>query len=150
MALIPDRSLRQLFELNKALWDSVSRDPRIPQSVKSMLYQHLQSQWVPNALAVVLSPLGSAQNPMLKQPVFNLGGLQYYYPSIDFWLAHADMSHPPQGEGCDSVVHTQFLTATGANPEFIYGVVTRKGDIEVQDAAAFNVECAFYEAGLRG
>lgn len=150
MALIPDRSLRQLFALNKEFWASVSRDPRIPQSVKSLIYQHLQIQWIPNALAVVLSPLGARDNPMIGQPVFALDGLQYYYPTLEFWLAHADQSHPPQGQGCDPVVHTQFLTVNGANPEFIYGVVKRDGEIDVQDATDFDIECAFYEAGQVG
>lgn len=151
MAMIPERSLKQLFELNKTFWASVSRDSRIPQSVKSMIYQHLQSQWIPNALAVVISPLGLPDNnPMLGQSLFSMGGVQFYYPSLDFWIAHADQSHPPAGNGCDPNVHTQFLTADGMNPEFVYGVVKRDGELVVQDSAAFNVECAFFDAGILG
>jgi hypothetical protein len=150
MAVIPDRTVQQLFDLNKSFWASVSGNPKIPQSVKSMIYQHIQSQWVPNALAVVLAPLGDRSNPMIGQPVFALEGWQYYYPTLDFWMAHAEQSHPPQGNGCDSVVHKQFLTATGANPEFIYAVVKRDGNIDVQEATDFDIECAFFEAGRVG
>lgn len=150
MAVIPDRTIKQLFELNKTFWASVSRDPSVPQSVKSMIYQHIQSFWIPDALAVVLSPLGDRDNPMIGQPVFALEGFQYYYPTLEFWRAHAEQSHPPQGNGCDSVVHKQFLTSTGATPEFIYGVVRRDGTMVVQDAVDFDNECAFYLAGLEG
>lgn len=150
MAVIPARSLNQLFDLNKSLWASVSRSPRIPQSVKSMIYQHLQSQWIPNSLAVVLAPFHAEKNPLLGQNLFALEGVQYYYPSIDFWLAHAKQSHPPQGEGCDPYVHAQYLTASGANPEFIYGVVQRDGNLVIQDLDGFSVECSFFEAGING
>jgi hypothetical protein len=147
MAVIPDSSIKQLFELNKSFWASVSGDARLPQSVKSMIYQHLQSQWIPNALGVVLAPLGDRNNPMIGQPLFTIEGYQYYYPTLEFWLAHAKQSHPPAGNGCDPDVHAQFLTPTGANAEFAYGVVKRDGDMIVQDAAGFDNECAFYLAG---
>jgi hypothetical protein len=150
MAVIPDRTLTQLFELNKSFWASVSRDPSVAQSVKSMIYQHLQSQWIPNALAIVLSPLGDPKNPMIGQQVFALDGVQYYYPTLEFWKAHAQRSHEPGGEGCNSRIHTEFLTPTGANAEFAYGVVKRDGTMDIQDAVDFDIECAFFLAGLDG
>ena len=147
MALIPDRALRQLFELNKSFWATVSREPSVPQSVKSMIYQHLLSQWVPGALAVVISPLSDGLDHFLKQSAFDLDGIQYYYPSLNFWLAHANASHPPNGTGCDAAAHAAFLTRDGSNAEFIYALATRDGGIVVQDALGFEEECAFYNAG---
>lgn len=145
--MIPDRALKQLFELNKSFWATVSRDPSVHQSVKSMIYQHIQSLWVPGALAVVISPLSDGLDNFLKQSAFDLDGIQYYYPSLNFWLAHANASHPPDGIGCDAAVHAEFLTRDGSNAEFIYALATRDGNLVVQDARGFDEECAFYTAG---
>lgn len=147
MALISQKTLKQLFEWNKSFWKEVSANPNVPQTVKSMVYQHLQTAWVPGALAVVISPLANGQDPFLKNSAFDLGGIQYYYPSLDFWKAHASTSHPPDGSGCNPEAHAEFLTRDGSNPEFIYSVVRRDGSIKVQDLAAFVDECAFFDSG---
>lgn len=148
MALIPDRSLKQLFELNKSFWATVSRDPSVPQSVKSMIYQHIIGFWTPDSLAVVVSPLADGLEHFLQQPVFDLDGLQYYYPSLKFWLAHANASHSPEGTRCSVSAHISFLTREGSNAEFIYSVVTRNGEMIVQDAERFSNECAFFKSGV--
>lgn len=148
MAVIAQRSLKQLQEFNKNFWAEVSQNRTVPQSVKSMIYQHIRSMWIPDALAVVISPLsGGGNNPFLKQSAFDLGGIQYYYPSLDFWLAHAERSHPPEGQGCDPAAHAAFLTQGGQNAEFIYAVVKTDGTLVVQDLASFVNECAFYLSG---
>lgn len=148
MALIPQKSLLQLRDWNRTFWAEVAQDGNIPQSVKSMIYQHMQSLWVPDALAVVISPLHTGQNnQFLKQSAFDLGGIQYYYPSVAFWSAHATTSHPPDGSGCDPATHAAFLTATGQQGEFIYGVVKKDGSIVVQDLNGFINECAYFLAG---
>jgi len=147
VALIPERSLKQLFELNKSFWATVSRDPNVPQSVKSMIYQHIQSWWIPDALAVVISPLLQNLDHFLMQSAFDLNGIQYYYPSLAFWQAHANASHPPAGQGCDAAAHSAFLTPEGQNAEFIYAVVKRDGSIVFQDSQGFQDECEFFLAG---
>lgn len=147
MALIDSRSSKMLFDMNKSFWAEVSRDSSIPQSVKSMIYQHIQSRWIPDALAVVISPLSGGKSGYLKQSAFDLNGIQYYYPSLAFWQAHAESSHPPAGQGCDPAVHAAFLTAQGQNAEFIYAVVKRDGTVLVEDLNGFVDECAFYESG---
>lgn len=148
MALIAQRSLKQLLDWNKSFWAEISRDQSVPQSVKSLIYQHMLSMWIPDALAIVISPLKSAQNnPYLKQSAFDLSGIQYYYPTLAFWQAHATTSHPPDGRGCDPAAHAAFLTASGQQAEFIYAVVKKDGTIVVQDLDGFVNECAFYLSG---
>jgi hypothetical protein len=147
MALIAQRTLKMLFDMNKSFWAEVAQNASIPQSVKSMIYQHIQSKWIPDALAVVISPLSRQNSPYLKQSAFDLAGIQYYYPSLDFWMAHAQRSHPPGGEGCDPAAHAAFLTAQGQNAEFIYAVVKLDGTVMVQDLNGFVDECAYYESG---
>lgn len=149
MAMIAQRSLKTLQDMNTSFWAEVSQNQNVPQTVKSMIYQHLRSLWIPDALAVIISPLKSGEDPFLKQSVFDLGGIQYYYPSLDFWMAHSQTSHPPAGQGCDPEAHTAFLTQGGQHAEFIYGVVKKDGTLVVQDLNGFVTECAFYISGTK-
>lgn len=142
-----ERSLKQLFAFNNSFWGSVSRDPSVPQSVKTMIYQHLIGSWIPGNLAVVISPLNEGLEHFLMQPAFTLDGLQYHYPSLNFWRAHASMAHPPDGQNCDPAMHTEFLTSTGQSSEFIYAVVLKSGDVKIEDAAGFERECSYWNAG---
>jgi len=147
MAVIAQRTLKTLQDMNINFWAEVSRNISIPQSVKSMIYQHIQSKWIPDALAVVISPLSGKNSPYLKQSAFDLAGIQYYYPSLDFWMAHAERSHPPSGQGCDPAAHAAFLTRGGQNAEFIYSIVKKDGTVVVEDLNGFVDECAYYESG---
>lgn len=151
MAVIPQRMLKTLLDMNRNFWAEVSQNPNVPQSVKSMIYQHIQSKWIPEALAVIISPLGQGQNPFLKNSVFDLGGIQYYYPSLEFWMDHAQRAHPPTGEGCDPEAHAAYLTAgsRSAPPtaQYIYAVVKKDGTMQVEDLNRFVDECAFYQSG---
>lgn len=144
MPALGARSLNQLFALNQSFWGSVARDSSVPQSVKSMIYQHLQGLWIPGNLAVVISPLNQGLDHFLAQPVFQLNGIQYHYPSLTFWRAHASMAHAPEGVGCAVDAHTAFLTQNGANPEFIYAVALRNGDVKIEDEHGFVEECTFF------
>lgn len=150
MAVIGSRSLQMLFDMNKSFWSEVAQNTSLPQSVKSMIYQHIQSRWIPDALAVVISPISGKQSPYLKQSAFDLGGIQYYYPSLEFWTAHAERAHPPSGQGCDPAAHAAFLTTGGDKAEFIYSVVKRDGSLVVENLNGFVDECAFYESGTKG
>lgn len=149
MAVIAQRTLKTLFDMNKSFWAEVAQNTSIPQSVKSLIYQHIQSKWIPDALAVVISPLSGKQSPYLKQSVFDLAGIQYYYPSLDFWTAHSERAHSPNGQGCNPAAHAAFLTSQGENAEFIYSVVKRDGTVVVEDLNGFVDECAFYESGTK-
>jgi hypothetical protein len=149
MAVIAQRTLQTLRDWNTSFWAEVSQNANIPQSVKSMIYQHIQSLWITDALAVVISPLKNGEDPYLKQSAFDIAGIQYYYPSVDFWMAHAQQSHPPAGQGCDPEVHAAFLTRGGKNAEFQYAVVKKDGSLIVQDLNGFVTECAFYLSGTR-
>lgn len=149
MAVIAQSTLKTLQDWNKSFWAEVSQNQSIPQSVKSMIFQHIKSLWISDALAVVISPLKNGSNAYLKQSAFDIGGIQYYYPSVDFWMAHAQTSHQPKGQGCDPEAHAAFLTQGGQHAEFIYGVVKKDGTLVVQDLNGFVTECAFYLSGTK-
>lgn len=149
MALIAQKTLKTLQAMNTSFWAEVSQNPAIPQTVKSMIRQHITSMWITDALAVVISPLKSGSDPFLKTSAFDLGGIQYYFPSVDFWMAHAQRAHSPNGQGCDPEAHAAFLTRGGSQGEFIYAVVKKDGSLIVEDLNGFVTECAFYESGVR-
>lgn len=142
-----ERMLGSLFQMNQETWQAVSRDPAIPQSVKTMIYLHLQKPWVPNFLAVIIAPMNQGLDAYLGRPVLERSGLTFYYPSLEWWFAHARTSHPPEGEGCDAQAHQDFLTQTGASAEFVYANVLKSGDIEILERPDFDAECAFWTAG---
>lgn len=148
MAIIAQRSLKTLQDMNTSFWAEVSQNQNVPQTVKSMIYQHLRSLWIPDALAVIISPLNSGEDQFLKQSVFDLGGIQYYYPSLDFWMAHAQRAHDG-GAGCNPQAHADFLTRGGKNGEFQYAVVKKDGSLVVEDLNGFVTECAFYISGTK-
>lgn len=144
MPVLGSKTLNELFALNQSFWGSVARDSSVPQSVKSMIYQHLMGHWIPGNLAVVISPLNEGLDHFLLKPVFDLGGTQYHYPSLTFWRAHASIAHEPEGRGCSGDAHSSFLTQDGADPQFIYAVALRNGDIKIEDALGFEKECSFF------
>lgn len=140
-------ALWKLFQLNQSVWGTISKDPATPQSVKTMVYLHLQKPWVPDFLAVAISPLNLGLDRYLGDAVFEYIGLTFYYPSIDWWFAHARTSHPPDGAGCNAQAHADFLTAGGANAEFMYANVSKSGAVKVLDRSDFEEECAFWASG---
>ncbi len=146
--MINERARRQLFQLNKEAWTQVSA-AALPQSVKSMVYFHIQGPWISNFLAVAIAPLRPGLEGFLHRPVFEYEALSFHYPSMDWWLAHAKTSHPPDGAGCDIEAHVNFLTAYGADQEFVYANILKSGDVAVLERPDFEDECAFWEAGTK-
>jgi hypothetical protein len=147
MALIAQRSLEQLQDLNTSFWNEVSQNPNVPQSVKSMIRQHVMSFWISDALAVIISPLKQGQDSFLKNSVFDLSGIQYYYPSLEFWMDHSQRAHSPAGQGCNPEAHAAYLTRGGSAAQYIYAVVKKDGSLLVEDLNGFINECAFYLSG---
>lgn len=141
------RALETLFQLNQEAWTEISRDPSLPQSIKTMAYLHLKKSWVPGFLSVAIAPLKPGLDKFLSQAIFEYDGLTYYFPSREWWKTHATVGHPPNGAGCDVWAHEAFLTSHGQYGEFAYVSVLRDGSVKVLDRSDFELECAFLEAG---
>lgn len=141
------RALDALFQLNQEAWTEISRDPSLPQSIKTMVYLHITKRWIPSFLSVAIAPLKPGLDRFLSRAVFEYDGLTYYFPSREWWTTHATVSHPPDGSGCDVWAHKAFLTPQGQFGEFSYVSVLRDGSVEVLDQSDFELECAFFEAG---
>jgi hypothetical protein len=69
----------------------------------------------------------------------------WYFPSRQWWIAHANVSHPPSGEGCDVDVHTKFLSREGSVYEFDYATILTDGTLHILRRSDFVVECDFWQ-----
>lgn len=144
------RAVEELQSLNKDLWSRVSQDGSIPQTVKTMIYMHVTAPWIPNFVGYIITPLHDGLDGFLGKPVVEYGPSTWYQPSMAWWMAHAERSHPPKGEGCDAGVHSSFLTAEGENAEFGYAAMLKDGTVLVLGPEDFDVECAFWASGIEG
>lgn len=147
MGMIGQRVLERLFAKNQDVWRAVSANPSIPQSMKTMIFLHLQKSWIPNYLSLAIAPLRGGLEAYFDETVFDWNQLSFHYPSMKWWQSHADTSHPPQGAGCDPSAHENFLTAHGASGEFVYVAVLKNGDIITLERPDFEEECAFWLSG---
>jgi len=149
------------------------RDASLPLSVRGMINVHLVKPWIPNFWTVAIrSPNGneSAEPPRSRgqrsrppargrgalQPSHNpsyfdfpIGfaedGTSWFFPSRQWWIAHAHASHPPDGTGCDASGHTNYLSREGATHEFDYASILADGTLTILGPADFAEECSYWD-----
>ena len=108
------------------------RDVSLPLSVRGMISVHLESAWIPGFWSVAIRAVKPSSERYLDFPIgFAEDGTSWYFPSRQWWLAHAQASHPPDGSGCDAEVHTKFLSGEGGVHEFDYAAVLVDGGLKV-------------------
>jgi hypothetical protein len=146
MSDVSQKAVTLVQGLNKDLWGKVRN---LPQSVKTMVWMHLTAPWIPNFAAFVIVPLREGLDRYLGQPVVQFGAETWYYPSLDWWMAHSDTSHPPAGSGCSEAAHIAFLTREGESAEFAYAAILKDGTIGIAGPGDFYEECAFWSSGAR-
>lgn len=122
------------------------RDVSLPLSVRGMISVHLETAWIPGFWSVAILATNPNSERYLDFPIgFAEDGTSWYFPSRQWWLAHAQASHPPDGSGCDVDVHTKFLSREGAVHEFDYAAVLVDGTLKVLGRADFSAECFFWQ-----
>jgi hypothetical protein len=118
-------------------------DMSLPLIVRGVINVHLDSAWIPNFWSVAIRATKPGSEAYLDFPIgFADDGTSWFFPSRQWWLAHAQMSHPDGG--CDVDVHTKFLSSAGSVHEFDYASVFRDGRIDVLERANFVTECGFW------
>lgn len=117
-------------------------------SIQSAILLHLEKPWVPGFKAVVISPLKPKLESYLTNAVYKAGRLVWYYPSMKWWLAHANASHHPLGTGCDVDVHVAYLTPRGKNAEFAYANVDQGGNLHILGRKEFQEECQWWSQNV--
>jgi len=134
--------------------DEFLHDASLPLPVRGMINVHLEKPWIPNFWTVAIrTPVAGGESgppPAGDQSYFDFPvGLAedntvWFFPSRQWWIAHAHASHPPDGTGCDADVHTKFLSNDGDVHEFDYATIQADGTIAVLGRTDFVEECAWW------
>jgi hypothetical protein len=125
--------------------DEFLHDSTLPLSVRGMINVHLEGGWIPNFWTVAIRATRVGSEGFLDFPIgCAADGRPWFFPSRQWWLAHAQASHPPAGRGCAVDVHTKFLSSEGSVHEFDYASVIIGGTLDVLGRAAFMEECSWW------
>lgn len=125
--------------------DELLHDLSLPLSVRGMIGVHLAYPWVPDFFSVAIRAVKPGSEGYFDFPIgYAEDGTSWFFPSRQWWLAHAQASHPPAGTGCDPDVHTTFLSSTGSAHEFDYATVLASGQLSILGRADFVLECALW------
>ena len=126
--------------------EELMHDLSLPLSVRGMISVHLDSAWIANFWAVAIRAVRPGSESYLDFPIgFAEDNTSWFFPSRQWWLAHAQSSHSPSGAGCDADVHTKFLSSEGTVHEFDYASVFLDGRLTILGRAEFVEECSFWK-----
>lgn len=125
--------------------DEYLHDATLPLSVRGMINVHLEKPWIPDFWSVAIRAPKPGSESYFDFPIgFAEDGTSWFFPSRKWWIAHAQASHPPAGEGCDADVHTKFLSSDGSEHEFDYATVLAGGQLTILGRPDFVLECSFW------
>jgi hypothetical protein len=125
--------------------DEFLHDGSLPLTVRGMINVHLEKPWIPNFWTVAIRAPKPGSEQFFDVPLgYDEDGLSWFFPSRQWWLAHANASHLPDGMGCDVAVHTKFLSREGEIHEFDYATILTDGTLQVLGRADFAEECTWW------
>lgn len=125
--------------------DEFLHDLSLPLTVRGMIHVHMIKPWIPDFWSVAIRAPKPGSETYFDFPIgFAEDGTSWFFPSRQWWLAHAQASHPPAGMGCDADVHTKFLSSEGSVHEFDYATIFASGQLSVLGRADFVLECALW------
>jgi hypothetical protein len=125
--------------------DQFLHDASLPLTVRGSANVHFEKPWISNFWTVAIRAPKSGSESYLDFPIgLAEDGTVWFFPSREWWIAHAKTSHPPDGTGCDVDVHTKFLSSEGDVHEFDYATILTDGTIHVLGRADFAEECAWW------
>jgi hypothetical protein len=125
--------------------EELLHDASLPLTVRGSANVHFEKPWIPNFWTVAIRAPKPGSEQYFDFPIgFAEDGTSWFFPSRQWWVAHASASHPPDGMGCDVDVHTKFLSSEGEVHEFDYATITTDGTLNVLGRADFAEECAWW------
>lgn len=125
--------------------DEVLNDASLPLSVRGMIGVHLASPWIPDFWSVAIRAVKPGSEAYFDFPIgFAEDGTSWFFPSRQWWLGHALVSHAPSGSGCDVDAHVKFLVSEGSAHEFDYATVLASGQLSILGRSDFALECALW------
>jgi len=133
-SLLPQRSGELLHDASMLL------------SVRGMINVHLTKPWIEGFWSVAIHTPKPGSESYIDFPIgLAEDGTSWFFPSRQWWIAHAEASHPPDGTGCDVDVHTKFLSSEGTVHEFDYASVFLDGTLKILGRSDFAEECFFWQ-----
>lgn len=121
-------------------------DPTLPMSIRGAARLHFEKAWIPNFWAVAICAPRPGSESYFDFPIgVTEDGTPWFFPSQQWWIAHAKASHPPDGKGCNADVHTDYLSREGSKYEFDYATIFTDGTLKVLGRADFVEECAWWK-----
>ena len=124
--------------------DQFLHDASLPLTVRGAANVHFEKPWIPNFWTIAIRAPKPGSESYLDFPIGFADGTVWFFPSREWWIAHAKVSHPPDGTGCDLDVHTKFLSSEGDVHEFDYATILTDGTIQVLGRADFADECTWW------
>ena len=122
---------------------ALMNDASLPLSVRGMIGVHLEKPWIPNFWSVAIRAPKPGSEAYFDFPIgYAEDGTSWFFPSRQWWLAHAQMSHPDGT--CDYEAHAKFLSSEGAIHEFDYATVLADGTLNILKRADFIEECTWW------
>jgi hypothetical protein len=129
---------------------SFLRDETLPLPVRGMISVHLDTAWIPGFWSVAIRAAKPGNERFFDFPIgFAEDGTSWYFPARQWWLAHAQLQHPPNGSGCDTDAHIKYLSAEGTAHEFDYAAVLEDGTLKILEASDFKLECFCWQHAFR-
>jgi hypothetical protein len=124
---------------------SLMNDASLPSSVRGMIGVHIDAAWIPNFWSVAIrAPKPGSEVYFDFFVGYAEDGTSWFFPSRQWWIAHAQSSHFPTGKGCDADIHTDFLSSEGKTHEFDYATVFLDGTIKILGRLDFVEECSWW------
>lgn len=131
--------------------EELLHDSTLPLSVRGSANVHFEKPWIPNFWSVAIRAAKPGSERFFDFPIgADDASVPWYFPSKEWWIAHATASHPPDGMGCDVDVHTKFLSSEGAVHEFDYATILADGTMQIVGRAGFADECAWWARAFGG
>jgi hypothetical protein len=141
--------VRGAADLLRQRHEELLRDRTLAQPVRSMIDAHMTKPWIADFWSVAIrSPLGDGDQSYFDFPIVRVHGVPWFFPSRQWWVAHAHASHPPDGSGCDVDVHTNFLSREGSMHEFDYATILLDGWMTILGRRDFVDECLWWRRAL--
>lgn len=126
--------------------EALMHDASLPLSVRGSVNVHFEKPWISNFWSVAIRAPKLGSESYFDFPIgYTSDGLPWFFPSRQWWIAHAKASHPPNGRGCDVAVHTKFLSSEGSVHEFDYATVLRDGTMHILGRSDFAEECSWWK-----
>ena len=125
--------------------EELLHDASVPLTVRGSANVHFEKPWIPKFWSVAIRAPKPGGERFFDFPIgYAEDGTPWYFPSREWWIAHAKTSHPPDGMSCDVEIHMKFLSSEGSVREFDYASILTDGTMQILGRSDFVDECSWW------